>query len=122
MEDYNNAMNFKALKEILAKICASLPCRNCGTPFKDHQIQIIGAFLSEGYFIAFCQTCQHRTIISVGLNVFARVHQGLKRNHENRPFEINTAWPSISTNDILDMRNFLKAFDGDFINLFKESV
>lgn len=103
-------MNFDDLKQILEKIRNGIPCRECKTHFENQHIRIIGTLLNEGYFMALCPQCANRMLISVSLQSQQRVH---------RPI---TQVRNISPNDVLDMRNFLKNFDGDFINLFSKKA
>ena len=96
-----------------------MPCRNCGTRFEDKHIGIIGTFLHEGYFIAVCHQCENRMLISVTSDFLQRSHNGLKK--QNRRYQ-ESHIRTISPDDVLDMRNFLKNFDGDFINLFDKKA
>lgn len=99
-------MNFEELKKIIEEIKRDMPCRDCNSPFKDTDIRIIGSILDETYIIARCHTCKNNTIINV---VPTRKHGGLKKTPE-----------IINKDDILDMQNFLKSFDGDFAKLFNK--
>lgn len=106
-------MNFHELKHLIAKIQKTLPCRDCGTTFKDSQIRIIGTVLNEGYFMALCGQCKNKTLINVQLQNNARKQRLLKNGVAG---EIK----QVTADDVLDIHNFLKDFKGDFAQLFEK--
>lgn len=106
-------MNFHELKHILARIQKKIPCRDCGTHFKDTHIRIIGTVLNEGYFMAVCAECKNKTLINVQMKKEGRKQQTLKATE--------THIEQVTADDVLDMRNFLKNFDGDFTHLFQKN-
>lgn len=104
-------MNFSELKKLIKEIKDTVTCRECDNKFKDKDIRIIGTVIREGFFLAHCSLCKNTMIINV---VFR------DKNRKHRHIQKKTPINIISKNDILDMRNFLKEFDGDFINLFNK--
>lgn len=105
-------MDFRELYLFVQHIKKNIHCRECGAYYDDENIRIIGTVLDEGYFQANCPECKHNTIINV---VF-----GPKNNRNHRPIKVIPEHKIITQNDILDMQNFLKNFDGDFIKLFNK--
>ncbi len=99
-------MNFEEFKKVIEEIKSDIPCRDCGSAFNDSDIRIIGSVLTETYIIARCHACSNTTIINVVATPH-RKHRKLKQSPK-----------VITQNDILDMQNFLKDFDGDFSRLF----
>lgn len=69
----------------------------------------MGAAFNEAYFMGRCQNCPNDVIIHATLG-YARPHRGLKEHTHTMKV--------VDQNDILDMRNFLREFNGDFISLF----
>lgn len=103
-------MNFYELKQLIKEIKATIPCRHCEKPYSDREIRIIGTVLNEGFFMANCRNCQIEVIINVIFKEKKLIHRPLK-NRSIKP---------IDKDDILDMRNFLKNFNGDFATLFRK--
>lgn len=103
-------MDFRELYLFVQHIKKNIACRECGATYNDENIRIIGTVLDEGYFQANCPECNHNTIINV---VF-----GSKNDRNHRQIKAIPKHKIITSNDILDMQNFLKNFDGDFIKLF----
>ena len=75
-------------------------------------IDIIATTFSEGLFELHCEECGTSTLVSVLLETKIEktpdvVEMLYSRSHRN-----------ISQNDILDIKNFLKGFDGNFKKIF----
>lgn len=107
-------MNFNELKQIILQIQKTIPCKDCGRAFPDSNIHIIGTVINEGFLAAHCDHCKNKTLLSV----FFKANRVSKNGVKNSPHDIRTVQPD----EVLDMHNFLKDFDGDFANLFNKSA
>ena len=104
-------MDFRELFLFVEHIKKSIPCQECGYHYNDQDFRLIGTVFDQGYIQANCTKCKRTVIINVVFGAKnARTHRSL--NSQNLNHKI------ISQDDILDMQNFLKKFDGDFIKLF----
>lgn len=103
-------MNFNELKQIILQIQKTIPCKDCKRPFPDSNIHIIGTVMNEGFLAAHCDHCKNKTLLSV----FFKANRISKKGEAKTPHDIRTVQPD----EVLDMHNFLKDFDGDFANLF----
>lgn len=104
-------MNFSQLKKLIQEVKKSIPCKECGATYKDKGLRLIGSLWNESFLLAQCLECKNEMIINIVLTQ-ERGHRRLSKNRGT--------FKPISSNDILDMRNFLKQFNGDFINLFSK--
>jgi hypothetical protein len=102
-------MNFEDLRKIILEIQDTIPCRECEGIFNDKDIRIIGTVLNEGFFHLKCSSCTHSMIVNV-------IFGGKNRKH--RKIQQKKDVTVVTKNDILDMRNFLKGFDGNFKKIF----
>ncbi|MBT5016525.1 hypothetical protein HN748_00070 [Candidatus Peregrinibacteria bacterium] len=103
-------MNFEEFKQLVKEIRGTITCRECDSKFEDRDISLIGTILKEGYLQAKCPKCKHNTIINVFFGPANRKHRKILKKKPR----------IITPNDILDMQNFLRSFDGDFIKLFNK--
>jgi hypothetical protein len=101
-------MNFEDFKQLIRNIREKIPCPQCDKKFISKNISLIGKAFNEAYFTGRCQHCTHEIIIQASFGA-PRTHRSL--NH-------STSMKVVTPNDILDMRNFLREFNGDFISLF----
>lgn len=106
-------MNFEELNRLIQEIKSTIPCRNCGATYEDKDIRIVGTVLNEGYFMSFCQKCKTKLVINV-------IFKSSKRTHRSLEGTRTSTLHTIDANDVLDMRNFLRDFNGDFSHLFGE--
>jgi hypothetical protein len=109
-------MNFRVLKEIIVTLKEKIKCEACGKRFSNKEINIVDTEEQKATLKCNCSKCNMQTIIDISLVnqeelADMRDHQGLQVRAET----MNT----ISDDDILDVKNFLKNFKGDFKTLFK---
>lgn len=109
-------MNFRVLKEIIVTLKERIKCEACGKRFSNKEINIIDTEDQKATLKCTCNKCSMQTIIDISLvnqddMADLREHQGLQVRAET----LN----KISDDDILDVKNFLKNFKGDFKTLFK---
>ncbi len=108
-------MNFKELKLIVSQIKKNIACPKCKAKFTDEDIELIGGLGDEQtFFHATCIECETETVVNVALNVDLSLPDSFKKLGSSPRFG------KVSTNEVLDMHNFLKNFDGNFKTVFKE--
>ena len=100
-------MNFEDLEHIVEHLLDNCKCVNCKKSFEDFEISVTACTRDEALLTLFCEKCQIETIVTTSLTPTIEVR------HQGRPHQ------GISKNDILDIKNFLSAFDGDFKKIFK---
>lgn len=107
-------MNFRDLRIIVNQIKRSLKCPSCNAKYTDEDIEVVGHIMGgeESIFHAFCPECEVDALVHVNLQI------------EPFPAKLGTAprMGNISTNEILDLHNFLSSFDGNFSNVFKKEI
>ncbi len=111
-------MNFQDLRIIIGQIKKNVSCPKCKGKYKDADIEVIGSLGDEqNFFHAICSKCQSESIINVAIQFDS---DGLVVAPNLKKLGAAPRMEQISSNEVLDMHNFLKAFDGDFSELFKK--
>lgn len=110
-------MNFQDLRIIVGQIKKNVTCPKCKAHYNDEDIEIIGGLADEQHFFhASCHKCEAESVINVSL--------AFDDNTASIPglAKLGTAprMGHISADEVLDMHNFLKQFDGDFNKIFKK--
>jgi hypothetical protein len=107
-------MNFHDLRIIVNQIKRTLKCPDCSARYTDEDIEIIGSLGDEQvFFHAWCPECETQSVINVQIdpawfeNPQAHLGNAPRMGH-------------VSSNEVLDMHNFLKEFNGDFSTLFNK--
>lgn len=96
-------MNYPEIQNVIKHIKETCKCLNCEGKFEYEDINVIATTNTEGLFETKCKKCQNSTIVTVLLEP---------------KVEINRIHGKISKNEVLDMKNFLSKFDGDFKKIF----
>lgn len=106
-------MNFSELLLIIEHLKKKLKCPKCRTFYKNRDIFILGTAQNEALFHLRCPACQGHILATVVIG----------HNKDTAPtFTISSPEKTVSQNDILDMHNFLKKFNGDFSQHFKPKI
>ena len=110
-------MNFNDLKIIVGQIKKEVHCPRCKAHYTDEDIEVIGSLGDElSFFYACCPTCECQSVINVAIQY--------KDEISTLPHlaKLGSAprLGNISQNEVLDMKNFLKEFKGDFHKLFQK--
>lgn len=106
-------MNFEELQYAIEHIRKSCKCVSCKKKYKDEDIHVIACTKNEALMELHCEKCNHSTIVTVTLSPESPEVEITEKNthREHR---------AISKNDILDMKNFLNKFDGNFKKIFND--
>lgn len=109
-------MNFHDLKIIVGQLKKSISCHKCGKKYNDEDLELIGGVGDmHTFFHAECSKCETQSMIDVSLSC---EHQDI--HPESLP-KLGTSprMGNIQPDEVLDICNFLKEFEGDFVSLFK---
>ena len=110
-------MNFHDLRVIVGQIKKTIACPKCKGKYTDEDIELIGSLGDEQtFFHADCNKCESESIINVSI-------QFDYPDFTDMPKKLGSAprMGHISANEVLDMHNFLKDFNGNFVDMFKKS-
>lgn len=110
-------MNFKDLKLIVKQIKSTIKCQKCTGKYTDDLIEVIGGLSDEQiFFHAYCPKCDSDSIVHV------TVETQFVSPEMSKLTKLGTAprIGQVSTDEVLDMRNFLKNFDGNFEAIFSK--
>lgn len=118
-------MSFKLLKQVIAHLRKTSKCPSCGSEFSEDFLYVLATGANPGpegghaLFFVMCRKCSVHAFVFVEVtSITAR----LKKEH----IRIQTktapagAMAGIDVNEVLDMHNFLKDWQGDVKELFQE--
>lgn len=104
-------MNIYDLSTVIDNIHKKCKCA-CNKKYNVKDIHIIATTSNEALIEMHCRNCDIVTIITVMLNPEMEIkNQNIQRDHKQ-----------ITKNDILDVKNFLNNFDGDFKKIFTQEI
>ncbi len=105
-------MNLFELRIVIRQLRQDLKCPHCNTGYPERQIQILGTTNENGVFSAKCNECKNSIVITVNIE---RKHRRISAKNKNY-WKIGD---TVSSDEVLDMKNFLEQFDGDLKSLIK---
>ena len=106
-------MKYPDIENVVKHILQTCKCLQCEAEYVSNDIDMIASTKKEGLFETHCKKCKCTTIITVVLTPKVAIRKEKTRNKYHA-----RAHNGISENDILDMKNFLNSFDGDFKKIF----
>lgn len=102
-------MNLPEIENAILHLHKTCKCQQCKKAYKIEDIAIVASTKTEGLFDLKCEKCKSSTIVSVLMTP----EEGKK--NQPAPSRLHR---KISPNDVLDMKNFLTTFDGNFKKIF----
>ncbi len=105
----DDGVSERLIKQVIASSVGS--CGNCGEPFDELAVSIVGHQEDLWFFSLVCDSCQTRVLVAALVNQRAAVGAADAPLGEERSCRIDNA-------DVLAVREFLDHFDGDFQALF----
>ena len=103
-------------ERIIKRLMTSVKCSSCGYNYAERNIQVIGQQHGMWFLSVYCSSCHtHYLLAATVSHEKAKVVSDLTEAEFIR-FNKSRA---PTADDILDMHNFLKKFNGDFTHLFR---
>lgn len=99
-------MRFSDLANAVRHLMKTTCCSRCKGKHTEHDVNVILTTKLEGLFELRCNKCRGSSIMTVFLSPTIETKK------------TNATVSGISQNDILDVKNFLNSFDGNFKKLF----
>lgn len=104
-------MNFDEIQVTIEHLKRNCKCPQCNGKYANKDISVIATTNIEGMMEMRCEKCKLSTLVTVVMTPAAlEIKEREPRTHRG-----------ISDNDMLDVKNFLNNFDGDFKKAFNPS-
>lgn len=105
-------MNYENIKSIMAYLLGKVTCPHCKTAYKDNGLHVLDISAASCFVVGICPKCSNPSLIEV--NILSDI-----KSVKEAQIKIKTRQHrAITENEVLDIHNFLKGFNGDFKKLF----
>lgn len=104
-----------AQERLLRQLLSIYRCSSCHQRFDRDRFSVLARHDRLWVVSARCSSCQTRQVFWVSLRDGVQIAPHEVTPVEHRRFSL---LPAISSDDVLDMHEFLERFDGDFHGLF----
>ncbi len=103
-------------ERLIKKLVSTVKCNVCGAHYEINNIEIVGHQDGTWFLNIFCPTCDRESFVAaiIKKEKAQEIITDLTEEEFNAPVRAKL----INSDDLLDLHNFLKKFDGDFIQLF----
>ena len=104
-------------EKLIKKLVASLQCGSCGQNYEEDNIAVIEHSEELWFLRVFCSSCHSKSLVAAIIreDKISEVVTDLTEAELGKFKDMS----AVGMDDILDMHNFLKDFDGDFPRLFR---
>jgi len=106
-------------ERLLRQLLSTHRCTNCRQRFRRDGFSFVARQEKLWVVSARCSHCHTQQMFWVSLKSGVQTHPGEVTPSERKRLE---ALPPVSSDDVLDMHEFLGCFDGDFAELFAKRV
>lgn len=102
---------------LIKKLMTSMKCEECGQNYESFNIDILGHRKDMWFLRALCSSCHTQCLVAA----VVREDKVVEEVDDFTMGEMNkNQCGAIEIKDVLDMRNFLVDFDGDFSSFFEQ--
>jgi len=105
-------------ESVIKRLIASIKCGACGQHYEEDNIEIIEHSEELWFLRVFCSSCHVKCLVAAIIREDdkAEVITDLTEAELDRFKDLD----GVRADDVLDMHNYLKDFDGDFPRLFRK--
>ncbi len=103
---------------LIRRLLASIKCGVCGQGYEVDNIDVLGHHEDLWFLGALCQACHARCLVAAVIRE-GRVPEVITDLTEAELDRFRNM-SQVTTDDVLDMHNFLKGFDGNLSRVFSQ--
>ncbi len=103
---------------LIKRLIATIKCGICGQPYKGKNVRILGHRDDLWFLSVFCPACGSQGLVAAVIKEGQLPHliTDLTEAEQAKFRELEP----VDADDLLDIHNFLRSFEGDFARLFSE--
>jgi hypothetical protein len=105
-------------ESLLKRLIATIKCGTCGRNYEEEDVEVIEHTDGLWFLRVYCSSCNVKCLVAaiIRRNEKPEVITDLTEAEVERFKDLE----EVREDDLLDMHNFLKVFDGDFPRLFRQ--
>ena len=105
-------------EHFIRKLLSSVKCSSCGNQFGTNDINVIKHQDDTWFLNIYCPSCGKQSLVVAIIKKDKTTEIVSNVSDSGSPEYAHAS--TVSVDDMLDIHNFLKDFDGDFAGLFSE--
>jgi hypothetical protein len=105
-------------ESLIKRLIASIKCGVCGQHYQEDNIEVIEHSEELWFLRVFCSFCHAKSLVAAIIREDDKAE--VITDLTEAELERFKGGDLVRVDDVLDMHNFLKDFDGDFPRLFRQ--
>ena len=106
-------------EKLIKKLIASITCGSCGEHYSEESIEVIERSEDLWFLQVHCPDCNVKCLVAAIIRDDSAVPELITDLTETEMEKFHGA-DGVRGDDVLEMHEFLKEFDGDFPRIFRE--
>ena len=103
-------------ERLIKRLITNIKCSVCGGRYDEENVRVLGRYTDLWFLSVYCPTCKTQGLVAAVLNEEETPEQVTDLTEGE--YEKFREMAAVGADDVLDLHNFLKGFDGDFSRLF----
>jgi len=103
-------------ERLIKRLITNIKCSVCGERYDGENVRFLGRYTDLWFLSVYCPTCQTQGLVAAVLN--EEETPELVTDLNEGEYEKFSEMAAVVADDVLDLHNFLKEFNGDFSRLF----
>ena len=105
-------------ENLIKKLIASIKCGSCGQNYEESNIDVLGHDEDLWFLVALCPSCSSQCLVAAVVKEGGAPEVVTDLTEAELDRFRNAS--GLTADDVLDMHNFLKDFDGSFSQFFSQ--
>jgi hypothetical protein len=108
-------------ESVIKRLIASIRCSTCGQHYEEDHINVLEHSEELWFLRVFCSSCHVSSLVAAVVREGEQAEVVVDLTEAELDRFRGGGMGEVSVDDVLDMHNFLKDFDGDFPRLFRQN-
>jgi transcription elongation factor Elf1 len=106
--------------KLIKRLMTNIKCSVCGEHYDGENVRILGRYTDLWFVSVHCPNCQNQGLVAAVLKEGESIELVTDLTEDEYMKFGNTA--TVDADDVLEVHDFLKDFDGDFARVFMEGA
>ena len=107
-------------EKLIKRLMTNIKCSVCGQHYDRENVRILGRYTDLWFVSVHCPSCQNQGLVAAVLKEGETIELVTDLTEDEYMKFGNTA--TVDADDVLEVHDFLKYFDGDFARVFMEGA
>ena len=105
-------------ERLIRSLMTNIRCGVCGEHYEGENVRILGHYTDLWFLSVYCPGCHSQGLVAAVLNEGRQPELVIDLTDEE--YAKFSEMAAVDADDVLDLHDFLKEFDGDFSRLFSK--